>query len=500
MKNTVNGLLVAGAILATTVCHAQSVERPPMDTRVTWLTDCPHDPSTKPKTGVDGKALGLGSLIAVVGPKLIGGVIDTAAEALKAAGKDQNSVSTGRKYDSFYKVTADADVVSRFACLVVVRGEFSDKAAPLPWTGNYDDLKPLVKPSFYMEAKISSLSGGKFFQLVPVYLQVDDFEKFSIFDPKDRDYVLAVTMKLPGQASPFGTAEFLFNGIERGTKLMPGDPKLLRATSQPVAFPEASTDANQSKAKLEALIAPYLMAIDILTDPKPSLEKVPTIYRSAADTTKTTAFCEELKKYNTATPKAFQLNDERCAYVLEEPRARMEFEREVAHRNQARRDWASRICGSAPGTDLMTAGCSKRKDDANLNELQLNLAKKKFTFFTTDLTLTETREGSKLALILGNALASSKDDLTEVLSEKLLPKTQKQKDEDNKANADTSAAIRVADLEVIKAEQLYAELLNDPDRKNSDVTAAQIAVVKAKQAANTAYRNAGQTIPHPGAG
>ncbi len=119
MKNTVNGLLVAGAILATTVCHAQSVERPPMDTRVTWLTDCPHDPSTKPKTGVDGKALGLGSLIAVVGPKLIGGVIDTAAEALKAAGKDQNSVSTGRKYDSFYKVTADADVVSRFACLVV---------------------------------------------------------------------------------------------------------------------------------------------------------------------------------------------------------------------------------------------------------------------------------------------------------------------------------------------------------------------------------------------
>jgi hypothetical protein len=500
MAISIQRVLAAGAILATSACMAQSLERPPMETRVAWLSECPHDPPAPPKVATEGKSLGLSSLIAVVGPKLIGGVVDAAAEALKAAGKDRDTTTLGRKDEHFYKVTTDGDVVSRFACMVVVRGEFNDKATPLSWARNYDDLRPLVKPMFYMEAKISSISGGKFFQLVPVYLQVDDFEKFSIFDPKDRDYQVAVTMKLPGQESPFGTANFLFRGIERGTTLKPGDPKLLRATSRPVAFPETSADAKQWKAMLEALISPYLTAIDILTEPKPTIEKPPSIYASAEDTTRTAAFCGELKKYNSTLPRAFQANDERCAYVLEEPRERMAREQALAFRSQARRDWANRICGFVPGTDEKSASCTKRSADMNLAELQITVTKKAFTFFTTDLTLTETREGSKLALMLGNAFASSKDELTAILSEKLVPKTQKQQDEESAASAAISAAIRIADLEVTKAEQMYAELLGDPERKESAVTAAQIAVVKAKQAANTAYRNSGLPIPHPGAG
>ena len=76
MAISIQRVLAAGAILATSACMAQSLERPPMETRVAWFSECPHDPPAPPKVATEGKSLGLSSLIAVVGPKLTGGVGD----------------------------------------------------------------------------------------------------------------------------------------------------------------------------------------------------------------------------------------------------------------------------------------------------------------------------------------------------------------------------------------------------------------------------------------
>ena len=499
-RAAVSGWLACAAFAAV----AQPLPpRPPLETRVAWLSECPHDPDTKPGKSAGGKA-GLGTaLFAAVGPKLISGVIDLAATALKAAGDDRSTVTLARVDADFHKVMPEGDIAARLLCLVVMRGEFDDKVtdAAFAWAGNHDALTPLRRPTFYLEARIVPLRGAKFFQLVPVYLQVDDFEKFSIFDPKDRDFVVAVSLKQPGQASAFGSAEFLFKDVERGTVLKPGDSKLRLATSRPLAFPEPDTAATQAKAKLDGLLAPYLLAVDILTKPpehKP-LPGAPSLFALDGGTrpaswSASQQFCEALREHNRRTPEAFRINDERCAYTLDEPRRLMEEELAKAYRSPLRITWAKGRCGSDVAEK---PSCPGRGLHVPLTTAQAALATKSFTFFTTDLTLTETREGSKLALFLGNALAASKDDVTKVLADEWLPKTQKQLDEADKTARDARAATLLADLEVTKAEQLLAEVLAQKDKSPSDETAARIALLKAKIAANNAHRAEGTPIPWP---
>lgn len=486
-------IAACGAALA----HAQQApQRPPLETRVAWISQCPNEPKPPPQD--DAKSLGVfGALISVVGPKLIGGAVDSAAQALKAAGSDRDTKTTARSGTDFYQVTKDGDVSPAIGCLLVVRGEFTTARSPFTWANNSDDLQGLQKPMFQLEARITPLKGGKFFQLVPKYLKVNDFEEFSFFDPKDRDYLVAIALKLPGAADAFGSAEFMFKGLQRGAELKTGDPRLHLATSRPVAFPAESADATKAKARLEGALAPFLLAVDILTPPQPTLTKVPSLQTGISATATLSTFCKALQAHNEGLPRQFAVNDERCAWVLEQPRESMEQALAAAHRSDARVRWARTLCTYAPARDKKAAACDNMDADPAVKKARDALANATFTYFTTDLTLTETREGSRLALWLGNALAASKDGVTEVLQERLVPKTQKQKDDEAAAERDARAAVLVADLEVTKAEEALSELLGRTDKAASDITAARIAVLKAKIAANKAHRLASLPAPYP---
>lgn len=467
---------------------------PTKQTRVAWLATCPSDPAPVLASENNRSAL-IGLLVAAVAPKLIDGAVDSAAGALKAAGQSKTFASTAKSATDFYGISQNADLAVAVSCLVVVRGAFDDtKPSPFQWATNSDELKGLQAASFQLEAKLKPLRGLKYFQLAPQYLKVGDFDETSLFDRKDRDYVVAVTFTVPGAAQPFGSAEMSFKDIVRNTELKDGDWRLRTASSLPIAFPAESADATKAKAKREAQLAPYLLALDILSTPtqKP-FGKAPDVYEDPAVQQRAKAFCDALEVQNRRLSKEHQLFDERCTYPMNKVRQDLDASLETANRNSARQAWAKSICKGYVEAD------PKKKTAASCPDQPLapDLAKARFTYFTTQLTLSETREGSKFALYLGNALSSSKADVSAALQAKLLPKSQAAKDSEEAAARAARTGVLVADLEVTKAEESLADaLLQDPPVPAA-ITSARIALLKAKIAANEAHRKAGTPIPYP---
>lgn len=463
-------------------------------TRVAWLTACPSDPPPVLEAQNNRSAL-LGALVAVVGPKVIEGAVDSAAEALKAAGQSKTIATTANSAGNFYLVSQDADLMVAVNCLVVIRGVFDDsKPSPLQWAKNSDEFKNLQRAAFQMEAKLKPLRGLKFFQLIPQYLKVDEFEESSIFDRKDRDYIVATSFTVPGGSLPFGSTEITFKDITRKTELKNGDWRLRSASSLPIAFPGESADTSKAKAKREAEIAPYLLALDILATPEQKpFNKVPDVYEDAEVQRKTKAVCDSIYVLNKGLSQQFQLNDDRCAYPVVKARNELESDLERANRNVERQAWARTVCKDYvkedPGNN--TAASCNNQPSAQY------LVGATFTYFTTQLTLSETREGSKFALFLGNALSSAKSDVSTTLKAKILPKTQEEKDSGDEATRAAHAAVLVADLEVTKAEEDLADVLLQESPKPADITAARIAIVKTKIEANKAHRKAGTPAPYP---
>lgn len=491
MKNVTTWIVSLPLALACGQAFADSEAR---QTRVAWLTSCPSDPPPVIAAQNNRSAL-LGALVAAVAPKLIEGAVDYAAEALKAAGQSKTFASTAKSDANFYMVSQSADLMVAVNCLVVIRGVFDDaKGSPMQWARNSDELKGLQSANFQLEAKLKPLRGLKYFQLVPQYLKVGEFEEDSFFDRKDRDYVVAASLTVPGVAQPFGSMEMTFKDVARNTEIKTGDWRLRLATSMPIAFPSESADATKAKTKREAELAPYLLALDILgtPDPKP-FGKVPDLYEDSGVQQKTKALCDSIKALNQHLGRQYQLNDDRCAYPLTKAQDALESELEKANRNAARQAWARSVCTDYRSKDPANnapASCDNQPSAGGLVGTT-------FTYFTTQLTLSETREGSKFALYLGNALSSAKTDVSAALQTKLLPKTQAAKDSEDEAARTARTAMLVSDLEVTKAEEDLADtLLQDPP-KPADITTARIALVKAKIAANGAHRKAGLPVPYP---
>jgi hypothetical protein len=479
--------LTSGQVLAQQPLHMEIWE-----TRVAWLSSCPSDPP--PSAAQRSRSLVIGGLAAVIAPKLIEGAVDAAAEALKAAGQAKTFTTTARSSANFYTVNQDADLRVAVNCLVVVRGVFDEsKASPFAWANTSDELNSLQRVVIQMEAKLKPLRGLKYFQLVPQHLSVNDFENFSLFDPKDRDYVMAVSLMVPGATQPFGSAEFSFPAIERGAKFKDGDRRLRAATSLPIAFPAESADATRVKTKRESELAPYLLALDILTPPKPKpFTNVPSLYTDPNARDSADLFCKDLRELNAIRPKKFEINDERCAYKLETTRDGLSAALEAANRSKERAAWARGVCSYVAGNDAknIAATCSNLANDDALEGVT-------YTYFTTQLTLGETREGSKLALFLGKALGAAAPEVSTILKDKLLPQTSAQRDAEDEADRSARTTVILADLEVKKAEESLAEVFAQDAPKATDLTAARIALVKAKIEANKAYRKLGISVPYP---
>ncbi|WP_316157959.1 hypothetical protein [Cupriavidus sp. BIC8F] len=480
-------LVLAGA------CSLATAADELRQTRVAWLPSCPSDPQPVIDARKNRVAL-LGLLVAAVAPKLIEGAVDTAAEALKAAGQTKTFVTTAKSATDFYSVSQDADLAVEVNCLVIVRGVFDETKSSTPqWAQNSDEFKGLQSANFQVEAKLKPLRGLKYFQLVPQYLKVGEFDEHSVFSRKDRDYVAAVTFTVPGAAQPFGSAEMTFKDVVRDTELKGEDWRLRSAATLPIAFPTESADATKAKEKREAEVAPYLLALDILSEPTPKpFGKAPDLYEDPDVSRKAKTMCDAIEGQNRHLGKEHQVYDYRCTYPLAKVREDLETALEERNRNDPRKEWAKRVCTYVPADPAKktAADCSNRPTATDV-------AAKTFTYFTTQLTLSETREGSKFALYLGNALSSSKADVSAALQAKLLPKTQAEKDSEATTARAARTGVLVADLEVTKAEAGLADALLQDPAVQVDIADARIKLLKAKIAANDAHRKAGMSVPYP---
>ena len=491
MKNALGRGL--GVVLAATAALAHA-EEPVQQTRVAWLTSCPSDPQEVLDAQANRSAL-LGALVTAIGAKVIDGAVDSAASALKAAGETKTVSSTARSASDFYEITTAADLKVKGTCLVVVRGVFDEKKTSFAqWAENADEFRGLQSTSFWLEAKVRSLRGLKYFQLVPQYLKVGEFQESGWFDPQDRDFVVAVTLTVPGGAQPFGSAEMSFKNVVRSTEWEDGVWPLRSAASLPIAFPAESADATKAKAKREADLAPLLLAQDILdTPPAKPFPNTPDVYEDGTVQSKVKGVCDEINLANKRLSDDHKLTDDRCNYRVTQAKTVLDAALETAHRNTARHDWAKGVCQ----LDLKRMASDKTATKCSNEPAPKDTVGKSFTYFTTQLTLSETREGSKFAKFLGNALGAAKSDVSSALQAKLLPKSQTAKDSEAAAARTARTRVLVPDLEVTKAEESLADALQQDPPKPVDITSARIALLKAKIAANDAYRKADLPAPYP---
>lgn len=491
MKTSLIGMIITTLVITTAQALASEAVQ---QTRVAWLATCPSDPPADLYATGNRSAI-LGALVTAIGAKVVDGAVDSAAEALKAAGQTKTFATTAKSASDFYEITPSADLKVAATCLVVVRGVFDDKKTSFAqWAENSDALRGLQSTSFHLEAKLKALRGLKYFQLVPQYFKVGEFQESGLFAPSERDYVVAVTFTVPGAAQPFGSAEMSFKNVVRNTEWKNNEWPLRSATSLPIAFPTESTDATKAKTKREAELAPLLLAQDILeTPPSKPFTNAPDVYDDSGVRNKTKAVCDAIDVENRRLNDEHQLTEDRCAYLVTKAKAALDVELETAHRNNARRAWAASVCRldtSRTQSAMIATKCTNEKASPAL-------AGQSFTYFTTQLTLSETREGSKFAMFLGNALSAAKSDVSSALQSKLLPKTQAAKDSDEAAARTARTSVLVADLEVTKAEEGLADALAQDPPVPVDITSARIVLLKAKITANDAYRKASLPVPYP---
>lgn len=478
-------------------------EEPPSVTRVAWLDQCPSEPEQPGLQAFSGFGA---AIIAAVGPKLVDGAIDAAAGALKAAGESKAESTSARAFYSFYTVNQMADLVPNpdLGCVVVVRGRFASGAshASFPWADKAETLKGLQSIDFRFEARMQAVSGLKSFQLVPILAQLQRVQKrpwWAFGARQTRDYNVSLALQVPGAASPFASVSFTITALEEGQSASFDDWRLAQQVSEPMAFPAAPADVEAVRAKREKTVAPLLAAVDILT-PRPATDPAPSLFVKEPQVMEALeAYCSAQVKFNTLLPEAARQLDARCGqqYGLEQRRDALDQALQTALRTPKDKggsgrsiEWAERVCDpkvrpprNGPETD-----CKGFKSDPTL-------AAAKFSKFTTRLTLVETREGSRFLAFLGTALGAAKADLSKAISDRVVPAV-KNPAADEATSRAAGRAVGLADLDVLRAEQVLAEAL-EAKKSASEVTTARVALLKAKTAANDAYRNAGQPVPFP---
>lgn len=492
-------LLVALASCLLSSMPAFSADKM-IQTRAYWMSVCPTDSPKGDKEGDKG-TVGtthtgvVGTLAVALAPKLIEGAVDAAAGALKAAGETKSTTATTRISADFYKTNNDGDLLVLPKCLVVVRGDFSATV------GGTNELKlgqqefaELKNIYFYLEARVNHLRGLKYFELVPNKLMVNKFDHWRMFGSSKRDYNVALTMTVPGGAAPFGSAEINFSSLSRPFVVGSNDWVLSSATSNPIQFPPESTDLAKIRAGLEGKNAPFLLALDILNPPKDSPGEPSSVYLDPKVRAAAKKYCDALVAVNKTREKERKKFDDRCDYMLDNDRSMLAEQEKIAGRNAMRKVWAHSVCTYVPpvvvsGVITEPAKCKNMPASDSIEDM-------KFTRFNTEVVLTESSEGSKFALYLGNALSASKEEVSNVLKDQI-PKSEEVRDAENNAEAAAREATVVADLGVELAQAQLAEAQLPAGGNEVAVANARIALAKAKIAANEAHRKAGSVIPYP---
>jgi len=494
MKKRLMGWLgISFSLLAAHVLANTEIQQ----TRVGWLDKCPSEPE-EVKTVQENRAAAVGVVLTAIGAKIIDGAVDHAAAALKAAGETKTVATTAKSGSDFYLVTPNSDLGVKNTCLVVVRGVFDNKKeGTTQFSRDSDEFKGLQRISFQLEAKVSELPGMKYFRLVPQYLQVEEFQDDGWFAPKVRDYTVALGLSVPGGAQPFGSVEMTFNDVTTKTKWSKWEGnewQLRAAASLPMSFPPESPDATKVKTKREAELAPFLLAQDILETPRPKLyQPSPDVYGETSVRDKVKLVCDAIDVENKRLNDDHEMTDDRCSYRVAQAKVSLDEALEAAHRSGKRQAWAKSVCQYDDKRQESAMAATKCSNEPNA----IASTNKTFTYVTTQVTLSETREGSKFAKFMGEALGAAKSDVSTALQSSLLPKSQAAKDNEESDARTARTSVQVADLEVKKADEGLTAALTQNPPVPVDITAARIALLKAKIAANDAYRKAKMSVPFP---
>jgi hypothetical protein len=492
MRSRITAFMAIAACIFVGNSHAADRQ---LETRVAWSPHC----SDEVDKGVASRSVFLGAVVAALAPKLIGGVVDSAATALKKAGeRAELARSTGQAITRPYAVSSDADLgmSPEHGCLVIARGEFrATNDGTAPSSIGLELISSVSNPVAIFEAKIKMLAGEPYFQLVPYRLRVAKFEGASFWSPAEREYTFAVALSVPGAEKPFASPVFSFAGVSEGADLKLGSAQLAGKASQPLPLPPVPESGKKAQAVQEAFIAPYVLAGAVLTSrarpspPRP--DPAPNARRSEAVQSSIIALCAEIQQYNKLYPKT-PLSDPLCANRVALARADVEGKISDAQSPDTLVAWATKVCPKPERDQDGSLACG-------LDIERPVKAKARFGHMVTDVTVVETRSGNRFAKYLGEALSASKDELTKAIAQQIVPAQAKAADAAEEA-AERAArrGVVLADLAVTQAELTLAELqASSPSPSASSVTAARATLIKAKIAANDAYRAANLPVPFP---
>jgi hypothetical protein len=476
-------------VVMLSVFMIQGCANQQLETRVAWSSTCFQD-----QPGTEARAAFLGPIAVALAPKLIEGAVDAAALALKKAGeRAELAQSSGRAISRPYMVTADSDlqISDEHRCLIVSRGRF-----PAPVASEEGTLQSLVDVQervFTFEATVQHLSGEPYFQLAPYRLRVGTFEGTSLWSPNKRELSVAISMTVPGSSSPFASTVFTFEDIQRNTDWNPSNQAAMRKTSPLLALPPLPESGKKAQAKQEAFIAPYVLAESTLiaktTTSPPQVAQPPNPLAANDVVAKTDDLCAKVRSYNKDFPKS-PISDPKCGREITLVKAELDKALLNAQSPDALESWARGVCPKATGT-----GESLKCQASYVPPVKPNA---RFGHMVVDVSVVEARQGNKFAAFLGNAIGSAKADLTKAIAQQVIPE-QKKAVQETKDAADRSAyrEVILADLAVTQSEQELVELQASGSPSASGLTTARALVIKAKIAANDAYRTAGLPLPYP---
>ncbi len=519
------------------------------ETRIYTFPTCP---ATGPEVYKDPSALAplVAALVSAVVSPLIEGVVDKGVNALKEAAKDKDFpiASPDPVMKEFYQVGLSGETAlnRQIGCIVLARGEFETGNFPPDvskpgdvlskrieakfrvWAGRVATPQPIddyvrVKPGkleFYFEVVPVVSDDGKTLGLRPQALQVESFaSKDGFFGPSRRNYQFTITFADPFGSTAFASADFKYEGVERGTSKEACVGKPAKTYCVPTelggvrgwyATKPISDDFATLIKKRQANALTLKAAVNAL-DPTPPVPMVPDDLANVIP--KLGNYCRELEAANKLRTSGQQWDDA-CPPTLARAKREYLYEESVGAaklaKQQADEFWSKKC--------LDPAGAQLARNDQNMVKCLEALAGNpqlvpagKFLLMST---IVETRPGNKLAGFLAPAAekvapavkTAAKEKFDPVEREKVAAAAAAKATSDAKTKRDALNAITLAEDAVSAAQATYdaaftksADAPTDTALKVAAIN-AHIALVKAQIAANDAYRALDLPIPYPAFG
>jgi len=453
-------------------------------TQVNWTSSCSDE---RRNDGPHEKSLLGAALVATLAPKIISGVVDIAATAISKAGERKELArSNTSSVDQPYSISkfGDLSLDSEFLCLRVLRGELEKDQTEL-------DLRRPEKLLFYFEAEIKELTPEPYFRLEPRRLIVRNFEESSFWSSDRREYTIALSLSNVGSDKPFASTIFTFENVEHSDKGYDAlSSMLLNKASLPMLMPPVADYVKAAQAKQEAYAAPFVFASSLINNPTlPEKITIPDAQIDPTVTASIDSLCQKIEGYNKKYPKS-PITDSLCSNDVRIERGNVDKAIAKSTRSPENIKWANTICTIKEDQKDGSVSC-KPTGNAPVK------VGARFGHMITEVTLVETRPESGFGKFVGETVKAAAPDIDKALQQQLIPSQRKAaEDAANEAARTAHQGTLLADLNVTKSEQALNEL-QLASAPPSEQTDARVALLKAKIAANSAYRTANLPVPYP---